>query len=63
MELTVGEETAQNIPFTGIFGEQGLYFFSTRGLYRKERKEPREREGTDEESARHDRKADPSNRW
>ena len=43
MELTVGEETAQNIPFMGSFGEQGLYFFSTRVLDRKERKDPRER--------------------
>ena len=30
IELTVGEETAQNIPFMGIFGEQGrLLFFHT----------------------------------
>ena len=30
MELTVGEETAQNIPFMGIFREQGrLLFFHT----------------------------------
>ncbi|WZZ14938.1 hypothetical protein YC2023_108027 [Brassica napus] len=27
MELTVGEETAQNIPFMGIFGNQGRLLF------------------------------------
>ena len=30
MELAVGEKTAQNIPFMGIFGEEGRDSSSTR---------------------------------
>ncbi|KAG2255546.1 hypothetical protein Bca52824_074840 [Brassica carinata] len=62
MELTVGEETAQNIPFMGIFGEQGWGHFFHTGSGQKGEKKSRER-GKRLERERDGRKADRSLRY